>query len=115
MNKGTCAVALLHGQVVLVQAARSHEIRDGYIDVVKFTSFANGTFVADASAPARISSKNLLSILPTGVAPSVRAAGTLELHGQAYAEFIDIASRNQRTIEKQFSSSQRRGKLAFWR
>lgn len=126
MNKGTCAVAVIRNQVVLVQAARTHEIRDGYIEVVQYTPFAHGTFLASAAAPARIPASDLLSILP-----GTHGGEMLQLPGAAYAEFLDLASRNRRSLERQYTSLagtpapqgsssiksfQRRGsKFAFWR
>jgi len=99
LNYGSVAVALVHRQVMVVQAARPHDQRDNYLDVYTFTPFGERVFLAADAPCARIASNDLLTIFPSNDIFLMPARDILELPPKAFGEFSELCARNQKRFE----------------
>jgi len=134
MKNGSLAVAIVHRQVVVVKAVRSHTNRDRLLDVCTFTPIGDRLFIASDFPNARIPTSDILTTFPFGYTPSVSTTpqsitltssassetlieeGTqtpesitvemLELPSDAFAEFQQLCSRNQKQCDKLWVSGQ---------
>jgi len=135
MKHGSLAVAIVHRQVVVVKAVRSHTKRDRFLDVCTFTPIGNSLFIASDFPNARIPSSDILTIFPFEYTPSPASATQqsitltssassetlieedsqspesimvemLELPSGAFAEFQQLCSRNQEQCDKLWISGQ---------
>ncbi|RXW20658.1 hypothetical protein EST38_g5178 [Candolleomyces aberdarensis] len=70
MKSGSFAVAVVHRQVVVVQAVRTHSKREKYLEVIPYTAFGGSRIFLALSEKhvARIPATDLLSILPPSYA-----------------------------------------------
>jgi len=134
MKNGSLAVAIVHRQVVVVKAVRSHTKRDRLLDVCTFTPIGDRLFIASDFPNARIPSSDILTIFPFEYTPSASATPQsislndsatsetlieegihtpesimvemLELPSKAFTEFQQLCSRNQEQCDKLWISGQ---------
>lgn len=134
MKNGSLAVAIVHRQVVVVKAVRSHTKRDHLLDVCTFTPIGDRLFIASDFPNARIPASDILSIFPFEYIPSASVAPPsitltssassetlieealhspesitvemLELPSNAFTEFQHLCSRNQEQCDKLWASGQ---------
>jgi len=134
MKNGSLAVAIVHRQVVVVKAVRSHTKRDRLLDVCTFTPIGDRLFIASDFPNARIPASDILTIFPfeyTPVASSTPQPITLtasassetlieevtptpesiivemlELPHKAFTEFQHLCFRNQEQCDKLWVSGQ---------
>ncbi|KAF9786402.1 hypothetical protein BJ322DRAFT_1005593 [Thelephora terrestris] len=114
MKNGSLAVAIVHRQVVVVKAVRSHTKRDRFFDVCTFTPIGDSLFIASDFPNARIPSSDILTVFPFEYTPSASATQQsisitvemLELPPIAFAEFQQLCSRNQEQCDKLWTSGQ---------
>ncbi|TFK25579.1 hypothetical protein FA15DRAFT_668275 [Coprinopsis marcescibilis] len=100
LKNGTFAVAVVHRQVVVVQAARSHTKRDKYLDVHTFSPFGEGIFLASEVPAARIASNDVLSVLSDEAAQEEAVdSGMLHLTEPAFSEYRKLSERNVKRHE----------------
>ncbi|EGN96566.1 hypothetical protein SERLA73DRAFT_93061 [Serpula lacrymans var. lacrymans S7.3] len=95
MNHGTVAIAVVHRQVVLIQAARSHNRRDRWLDVYTYNLFGDGVFLASDVPQARIASSDLLTIFPF----RTTTTDMIELSPRAFQEYLELSSKYQKSYE----------------
>lgn len=119
---GSIAVALVKNQVMIVQgdsrllmvyplsttdldgiAARTHTKREKYLDVHTYTPFGERVFLASDIPSARISSSDLLKVLPLEDNRLV-TQGMLELPKKAYSQYMELNSRHQKRYESLWSA-----------
>ncbi|OBZ74205.1 hypothetical protein A0H81_05853 [Grifola frondosa] len=103
MKHGSLAVAVVQRKVMVVQAARSHNCRDRWVDVYTFAPFGERVFLASAVPHARISSSDILTIFPSDDVVRSPAKGMLELPQKAFSEFMELSGRTQKRYEDLFS------------
>lgn len=134
MKNGSLAVAIVHRQVIVVKAVRSHTKRDRLLDVSTFAPLGDRLFIASDFPNARIPASDILTIFPFEYTPSASAtqqsialqssassetlieeeiqpSGSftvemLELPPGAFAEFQQLCSRNQEQCDKLWISGQ---------
>ncbi|KAA1468800.1 hypothetical protein DENSPDRAFT_834236 [Dentipellis sp. KUC8613] len=99
LSYGSVAVALVHRQVMVVQAARPHDHRDRFLDVYTFAPFGERVFLASDAPCARIAARDVLTIFPDTDIFSMPAHDVLELPPKAFGEFSELTARNQRRYE----------------
>ncbi|KAL0953513.1 hypothetical protein HGRIS_004737 [Hohenbuehelia grisea] len=102
MHTGTLAVAVVHHQVVIVQAARSHSKSERWLDVHTYTPFGERLFLASDVPKARIASSDILSVLPSNI-PCSAEHGMLELPPQAFFQYVELSSRARQRHETLWS------------
>ncbi|KAI0731283.1 hypothetical protein C8Q76DRAFT_587633, partial [Earliella scabrosa] len=102
LKHGSLAVAIVQRQVMIVQAARTHSQRERWVDVYTYTPFGERVFLASPVPQARIASRDVLAILPTGDAPREPTVGMLELPPNAFTEYMELSSRTQKRHEQLF-------------
>ncbi|KAI0031272.1 hypothetical protein K488DRAFT_15493, partial [Vararia minispora EC-137] len=90
---GSVGIAVVHRQIVVVQAARPHDHRDRFLDVYTFTSMGLGVFLASAAPCASISVENLLIVFPEKDVFFMPARDVLELPQNAYHEYLTLSER----------------------
>ncbi|KAH9840221.1 uncharacterized protein C8Q71DRAFT_746401 [Rhodofomes roseus] len=100
LTQGDIAVALVQKQVMVVQGARTHNLRERWLDVHIFSPFGDRLFLASNVASARILSTDILTIFPSDDAVHLPADGTLELHPKAFSEFVELRDRMQKKYEQ---------------
>jgi len=112
LEAGMLAVAIVQQQVVVVQATRHHAARDSYVEVITFRHFANRTFVAESPA-CRISSRDLVAVFSRSDVAGARMyeRGMLELPAEAFTEFVEISTINQRRMDKRWAQVPKRTTL----
>jgi len=106
MEQGCLAVAMVQRQVTVIQASRSHNLREAWLDVHTFMPFGSNVFLPSPVPQARISASDILTIFPTSDKVNCESApmgGMLELSTQAYEEFIELSSRMQKKYERLFN------------
>ncbi|KAF9245290.1 hypothetical protein BU15DRAFT_41070 [Melanogaster broomeanus] len=91
MNHGTVAIAIVQHQVMIIQAARSHNRRDRWLDVYTYTPFGERLFLASPVPQARIAPSDLLVVFPFRTPTS----DMIELPAQAYHEYLELNAKNQ--------------------
>ncbi|KAF9221381.1 hypothetical protein BS17DRAFT_711401 [Gyrodon lividus] len=91
MNHGTVAIAVVQRQVMIIQAARSHNRRGRWLDVYTYVPFGERLFLASPVPRARIASSDLLVIFPFRTPTS----DMIELPAQAYQEYLELSARYQ--------------------
>jgi len=135
MKTGSLAVAIVHRQVVVVKAVRSHSKRDHLLDVCTFTPIGDRLFIASDFPNARIPASDILTIFPFEYTPSASTTPQpitltsstssetliedsaihapesitvemLELPSGAFAKFQQLCSRNQEQRDKLWVSGQ---------
>jgi len=130
MKHGSLAVAIVHRQVVVVKAVRSHTKRDRFLDVCTFSPIGDRLFIASDFPNARIPTSDILTIFPFGYTPSsatpqpitltssassetlieehiqTLTVEMLELPPNAFAEFQQLCFRNQEQCDKLWVSGQ---------
>jgi len=134
MKNGSLAVAIVHRQVVVVKAVRSHTKRDRLLDVCTFTPIGDRLFIASDFPNARIPASDIFTIFPFEytfaasatpqqitltssassetlieediLAPESITVEMLELPSKAFAEFQQLCSRNQEQCDKLWVSGQ---------
>jgi len=134
MKNGSLAVAIVHRQVVVVKAVRSHTKRDRLLDVCTFTPMGDRLFIASDFPNARIPSSDILTIFPFEYTPATSASPPsivlpssassetlieeelqtpesitvemLELPSKAFVEFQQLCSRNQEQCDKLWVNGQ---------
>ncbi|KAH0836607.1 hypothetical protein J3R83DRAFT_8307, partial [Lanmaoa asiatica] len=89
MNHGTVAIAIIQHQVMIIQAARSHNCHDHWLDVYTYTPFGDRLFLASSVPQARIAPSDLLIVFPFRTPTS----DMIELPAQAYQEFLKLSDR----------------------
>ncbi|KDQ61578.1 hypothetical protein JAAARDRAFT_31034 [Jaapia argillacea MUCL 33604] len=100
MNQGSFAVAIVQRKVMIVQATRTHGPQDRWLDVNTYIPFGERIFLPSNVPQARISSSDILTIFPSSDVFDMPAAGEmLEVPPKAFAEFIELSSRNQKRYE----------------
>ncbi|GJJ11233.1 hypothetical protein Clacol_005465 [Clathrus columnatus] len=105
MKSGTFAVALVRQQVVLVQLARNYTSYERTIDVLPYQHFGARTFLSDPTSPrTRISSADLLTILPVDDTELCSITGMLDLPEEAYIRYAEDISRFQRRLSHVWSA-----------
>ncbi|KAI9066951.1 hypothetical protein FKP32DRAFT_1644832 [Trametes sanguinea] len=104
LKNGSLAIAVVQRQVMLVQAARSHNQRERWVDVYTYTPFGDRVFLASNVPQARIASRDILTIFPEEDGVREPTAGMLELPPQAFYEFMELSSRTQKRYEQLFSA-----------
>jgi len=92
MDKDTLAVAVVHRQVMIVQATRTHAIRDQWLDVHTYAPFGDRLFLASNVPQARISSRDILTIFPSTDVFRVPVNGMLELPPKAFSEYLELSA-----------------------
>ena len=120
LTQGDIAVAVVQRQVMVVQGrsprcglvllstksritragARTHTLRDRWLDVHIFSPFGDRLFLASAVTSARILSTDILTIFPPNDAIHLPSEGTLELHPKAFSEFLELRARMQKKYEQ---------------
>ncbi|KAI0726708.1 hypothetical protein C8Q72DRAFT_844238 [Fomitopsis betulina] len=100
LTQGDVAVALVQKQVMIVQGARTHTLRDRWLDVHIFSPFGDRLFLASAVTSARILSTDILTIFPSDDAVHLPAEGILELHPKAFSEFMELQAHVQKKYEQ---------------
>ncbi|TFK51732.1 hypothetical protein OE88DRAFT_1609316, partial [Heliocybe sulcata] len=93
MDKGTLAVAVVQRQVMIVEATRTHAIRDQWLDVHTYAPFGDRLFLASSVPQARISSRDVLTIFPSTDIFRIPVNGMLELPPQAFSEYLELSAR----------------------
>ncbi|KAI0766564.1 hypothetical protein BD413DRAFT_146544 [Trametes elegans] len=104
LKHGSFAVAVVQRKVMLVQAVRNHSQRERWVDVYTYTPFGERVFLASNVPQARISARDILTILPEDDAVRAPAAGMLELPAQAFGEYMDLSARTQKRYEQLFDA-----------
>ncbi|KII85847.1 hypothetical protein PLICRDRAFT_178158 [Plicaturopsis crispa FD-325 SS-3] len=104
MNRGSVAVALVRSQVMVVQAVKSQNQRDRWLDVYTYAPFGERVFLASTVPRARIAPSDILTIYPASDTIHAPANGMLELPVQAYTEFMELSASNQKRYESLWSS-----------
>ncbi|KAG6865712.1 hypothetical protein C0991_012528 [Blastosporella zonata] len=99
LSNGNIAVAIVQRQIMVVQATRSHALRDRYIDVHTYTLFGDRVFLSSTVPNARIAPSDILTIFPPTDEAYVPEEGMLELPQQAFSEFTELSSRYQKRCE----------------
>ncbi|KAH7911045.1 hypothetical protein BJ138DRAFT_34524 [Hygrophoropsis aurantiaca] len=95
MHHGSVAIAVVQHQVMVIQAARSHNRRDRWLDVYTYTPFGDRLFLASAVPQARIPTSALLAIFPDRTSTT----DMIELSAQAYQEFLELSAKHRKTKE----------------
>ncbi|KAH7929128.1 hypothetical protein BV22DRAFT_1081787 [Leucogyrophana mollusca] len=95
MHHGSVAIAVVQHQVMVIQAARSHNRRDRWLDVYTYTPFGDRLFLASSVPQARIATSDLLAIFPFRTSTT----DMIELPAQAYQEFLDLSDKHQKKQE----------------
>lgn len=80
-------------------AARTHNKREKYLDVHTYTPFGDGVFLASDVPSARITSSDLLTVLPPLEDNRLLTQGMLELPKTAFSQYIELSSRHQKRYE----------------
>ncbi|KAI0825848.1 hypothetical protein BC629DRAFT_1276634 [Irpex lacteus] len=105
MEHGCLAVAMVQRQVMIVQASRSHNSREAWLDVHTFMPFGSNVFLPSPVPQARISSSDILTIFPSSDKLAHESAfgnDVLEISPRAYEEFVELSSRMQKKYERLF-------------
>ncbi|KAI0736446.1 hypothetical protein C8Q72DRAFT_2570 [Fomitopsis betulina] len=100
LTEGDVAVALVQKQVMIVQGASTHTLRDRWLDVHIFSPFGDRLFLASAVTSARILSTDILTIFPSDEAFQLPAECILELHPKALSEFRELQAHMQKKYEQ---------------
>jgi len=126
MKHGALAVAIVQHQVMVVKAVRSHTKRDRLLDVCTYTPIGDCLFLATDVPNARISVSDILTMFPSqhcspnpSSPPTITSNSSdtlidyeedpstasiklemLELPAEAFNEFVELCSRNQKRHEK---------------
>ncbi|KAF8972667.1 hypothetical protein BDZ97DRAFT_849768 [Flammula alnicola] len=101
---GSFAVALVKNRVMVVQAARTHNKREKYLDVHTYAPFGEGVFLATDVPSARIASSDILTVLPPMEVDRLLTQGMLELSKKEFSQYIELTSRHQKRYESLWSA-----------
>ncbi|OAX38972.1 hypothetical protein K503DRAFT_740322 [Rhizopogon vinicolor AM-OR11-026] len=92
MNHGTVAIAVVQHQVMIIQAVRSHDRHDRWLDVYTYAPFGNHMFLESSVPRARIASSDVLIVFPFRTA----TADMIELPTEAYQKFMQLKAKYQK-------------------
>ncbi|PBK99411.1 hypothetical protein ARMGADRAFT_1007961 [Armillaria gallica] len=99
LSDGAVGIAMVQHRVTIVQSARSHTRRDGWLDVYTFMPFGERLFLETHVPKARIAPSDLLAIFPSSDVFHTPTQGMLQLPQKAFAEFTELTSWNQKRCE----------------
>ncbi|PVG03403.1 hypothetical protein CPB86DRAFT_779731 [Serendipita vermifera] len=111
MFDGALAIALIDGQVSLVQVVHSSRT-SSHLEVIRYTFFGDMSFLANftSSPPTRIASSDVLQFLPSSIKPS---GDTVTLSAELFTQFVDRSTANQIELEAKWQKALAMGGPSF--
>jgi len=107
MNHGTVAIAVVQHQVAIIQAVRTHDRGDRWLDVYTYAPFGDHIFLASSVPHARIASSDVLIVFPFRTA----TMDMIELPAQAYQKFMQLKANHQKKQENLWRDWKATGRL----